>query len=263
MPLLNTGDYCFMGMPIMMDVGVFPTESNVVSGNVYGENNQLSGTFTTPSPDDVRFGVGNGNLVIPSITNVKSPVQYGTSGTEFTGTLQGLFPVNPGGPIVGDKLTIIQNGIIAMIMNARNLDGYNYDYLSTQQEDFNKVVGFPHINVYLMPNEDNLDEPEHTSMNAFRNTANFELHCYQKLSAEDSNAVFSNNLILNNMLHDVKKMIGEYPTGEGLWEYIMYDGSERVKSGIGDDIFIPQFLKVNIKINYTQDVTEPNNNGYC
>jgi hypothetical protein len=53
-----------------------------------------------------------------------------------------------------------------------------------------------------------------------------------------------------------------YPTGEGLWEYIMYDGSRRVRSGQGDDIFIPKYLIVNVRISYTQDLTEPNNNAY-
>jgi hypothetical protein len=206
--------------------------------------------------------VSSGVTVVPNENQVLLGVQYGIDGIEFTGTLIAKSPLNPGGTIVGDKLTVIQNGILAMINNMRNLDGYNYDYISTQQEDFNKVLGFPHINVYLMPNEDNLDEPEHTSMNAFRNEANFELHCFHKLSAENTNAVFANDAILNNMLHDVKKMIGYYPTGEGLWEYIMYDGSERVKSGNGDDLFLPKKLVVRIKISYTQDTTEPNTNGY-
>ena len=208
------------------------------------------------------FGLSSINVVSPAESDVRDGIQYGIDGTEFTGTLVPIPPVNPGGPIVGDKLTVIQNGILTMITNMRNLDGYNYDYQSTQQEDFNKVLTWPHINVYLMENEDNLDSPEHACMNAFRNEANFELHCFNKLSAENSNAVFANDQVLNNMLHDVKKMIGNYPTGEGLWEYIMYDGSERVKSGIGDDIFIPKKLVVSIKISYTQDSLEPNTNGY-
>ena len=210
----------------------------------------------------------NGNFssdIIPELPeedDVRIGVQYGLSGTEFTGTLVPLPNPNPGGPIVGDKLTVIQNGLITMITGMRNLNGYNYDYLSTQQEDFTKVTSWPHINVYLMPNEDNLDEPEHACMNAFRNEVYFELHCFHKLSSETTNSVFNIDSTLNNMLHDVKKMIGYWPTGGGLWEYIMYDGCERGKIGIADDIIMPKKLIVRVRISYTQDSTEPNNNGY-
>lgn len=53
------------------------------------------GAADYPSEDDVRDGVSFdtgaqiGNMTLPAITDVASGVQYGTSGTEFTGTLAG------------------------------------------------------------------------------------------------------------------------------------------------------------------------------
>lgn len=41
-----TGDLTFAGMPVMMDAGVYPLETQVLAGTIFGENGQLSGTVT-------------------------------------------------------------------------------------------------------------------------------------------------------------------------------------------------------------------------
>lgn len=58
-----------------------------VFGLVYGAT-----SAATISPNDVRYGVDMGgglfgNLVLPVISDVRYGVQYGSLGTEFTGTL--------------------------------------------------------------------------------------------------------------------------------------------------------------------------------
>lgn len=53
----------------------------------------LGGACDYPSEDDVRLGTSfsiyTGNLELPAETDVLTGVQYGTSGTEFTGTATG------------------------------------------------------------------------------------------------------------------------------------------------------------------------------
>lgn len=251
------------------DTVTFPAINTVTSGVTYGYNgNELSGTLDAGGPNetDVRngvvYGAKTGNLTLPIPAEVKLNVTYGANGTEYTGLMQGLYPVNPGGTIVGDKLTVIHQGLVNMILNMRNLDGYNYDYVSTQQEDLTKVSTYPHINVYQVERETSLDEIEMAGMNAYRNEAEFRLVCYMPASADTDNT-FNIDSNLNNVLHDVKKVLGNYPTLDGLCEYNTYEESYKEIYGIGDDIFKPKRLVIKILVGYIQDVTEPNNNGYC
>jgi hypothetical protein len=164
---------------------------------------------------------------------------------------------------MASKLSVIQSGIISVIESMTVSGGYNYDWTSTQQEDFNKVTSWPHANVYLEPEEISSDDVGIPNMSSYRNTTYFQLHCYHKLDEESTNSTFDIDYILNDMLHDIKKGFGSNPTLDGEVYYVAYKGSRRMISGQGEDIFLPKKLIVRLEVDYAQDRTEPINNAYC
>jgi len=164
---------------------------------------------------------------------------------------------------MASKLTSIQNEIINVIEAMTVSGGYNYDWTSTQQEDFNKISSWPHANVYLEPEEISSDGPGIPNMNSYRNTDYFQIECLNKLSYESSNSTFDIDNVLNDMLHDIKRSFGRNPTLNGEVFYVTYQGSRRVDSGQREDILLPRKLLVRLKVDYSQDRQEPTNNAYC
>jgi hypothetical protein len=75
--------------------GVFPVESKVLDGEVYGpEGDDLLGNYVEVIASDVRdqvaFGPNasiDGTVVLPNILTVLDGIQYGAGGTEFTGSM--------------------------------------------------------------------------------------------------------------------------------------------------------------------------------
>jgi hypothetical protein len=78
--------------------GVFPVESKVLDGEVYGpEGDDLLGNYVEVIASDVRdqvaFGPNasiDGTVVLPAANLVIDGEGYGAAGTEFTGTFAGL-----------------------------------------------------------------------------------------------------------------------------------------------------------------------------
>jgi len=164
---------------------------------------------------------------------------------------------------MASKLSLIQSDIITVIESMTVLGDYNYNWSSTQQEDFNKITSWPHANVYLEPEETSADDVGIPNMNSYRNTVYFQIHCHGKLSNESNNSTFDIDYILNDMLHDMKKGFGAFPTLDGQVYYVAYKGSRRVVSGQGEDIFLPKKLIVRIEVDYAQDRTNTLLNAYC
>jgi len=164
---------------------------------------------------------------------------------------------------MASKLTLIQSGILNVIDSMTISGGYNYDWDSTQQEDFNKVESFPLANVYLEPEETSSDDVGIPNMNSYRNTVMFQIHCYNKLSYESTNSIFDIDNVLNDMLHDIKRSFGRNPTLSGQVYYAAYKGSNRMDSGQAEDIILPRKLVVRLEIDYAQDRRDPINNAYC
>lgn len=100
----------------------YPATGNVVNtAPAYGDAiNVLVGTLSTgggvvPSANDVRAGVAvgatSGNLTLPGVDQVLLGVQFGTNGTQFTGTLeQNVIPTPPAGSRCRLKIQISLNG---------------------------------------------------------------------------------------------------------------------------------------------------------
>lgn len=140
--------------------------------------------------------------------------------------------------------------------------GYNYDWQSVNNEDFNLVEFFPLVNIYQL-DEASINSASYPDMNSLRNQLIVELHCYNRLPQESSNSVFDIDRELNYMLHDIKKMIGNYPTLNGAVEYVSYIRSTRQSSGKQDDLLLPKKLVVTIAISYSQDSMNPEQSGSC
>lgn len=154
-------------------------------------------------------------------------------------------------------LTDIQRALISHVETMTISGGYNSDYSSTQQDDFNKVTSWPLVNVFLLPVESVFNQIDFPDMNSYRNIAQFEFHCFNKMAEEEDNSDFEIDYVLNDMLHDVKKLLGINPTLGDVVEFAEYKGSRRERSGAGDDIFIPKKLIVKIDIAYSQSRTDP------
>jgi len=162
-------------------------------------------------------------------------------------------------------LNKIDQGIVDAIHTIHASSGYVYTVTSgnsqTQEEDFSKA-NFPLYNVYFI-DEESTDPENFPNMRAFRNTAHYEIHCYEKLSTEGSNSIFEINKVLAALDHDIKKMIGSHPTLDGQVESIDYIRSERLDSGQAEDILLPRYLKVYIDVDYSQDRVTPTNVASC
>lgn len=100
----------------------YPAEAQVASGITYGDsNNSYTGSLNVdtaanaPSEDEVLsgivFGSSNqftGNVTLPVVGDVRSGTQYGSNGTQYTGTLSASGTVTV--PAVGDVLNGVSYG---------------------------------------------------------------------------------------------------------------------------------------------------------
>lgn len=164
---------------------------------------------------------------------------------------------------MASKLSLIQSGLISVVESMTVSGGYNFNWSSTQQEDFSKISSWPHANIYLEPEETSTDDVGVPNINAFRNTAYFQIEAFNKLNIESSNSTFDIDYVLNDMLDDIKRMIGHYPTLDGQVYYVAYKGSRRSASGQREDILLPKKLIVRLEIDYSQDRKQPLLNAYC
>jgi hypothetical protein len=157
-------------------------------------------------------------------------------------------------------LNTIVSGLYTALDAMSISGGYNYDVdngygVQYQQEDFAKAK-FPLYNIYLS-SENSVDTADFPNMNAFRNITSLEIHCYHKLSSVTSNSVFNIDIVLNNLLHDIKKLIGNYHTLNSTCEGIFYKRSERRPSGDMSDVLLPKKLVVFVDVYYSQAQTQP------
>lgn len=145
---------------------------------------------------------------------------------------------------------VINSGLVSAITSMNISGGYNYDWVSAQQEDLTKV-SFPHANLYLQPTEETLDSISFPNMDAFRNKQTYEIHCYNKLTTESGNSYFKIDETLNYMLHDIKKLIGSNPVPDYI-ESVEYIRATRKELNNGSDIILPKYLIVTVQVYYSQ-----------
>ena len=145
----------------------YPLTGNVINtAPVYGDAiNVLQGTLTpggsgvVPSPDDVRSGVAvgatTGNMTLPSVDQVLLGVQFGTNGTQYTGTLeQNVIPTPPAGQICRLKVQIALNGepiddaiVLCKVLEANSVVGA--DIVPSVTGNFVKTInGYAEIDLY-------------------------------------------------------------------------------------------------------------------
>lgn len=146
---------------------LYPLPGNVINtAPVYGDDiNVLQGTLTpggsgvVPSPNDVRSGVAVGatvgNMTLPSVAQVLLGVQFGTNGTQYTGTLeQNVIPTPPAGQICRLKVQIALNGqpidnaiVLCKVAEANSIVGA--DIVPSVTGNFVKTInGYAEIDLY-------------------------------------------------------------------------------------------------------------------
>lgn len=99
-----------------------------------------SGDF--PSPYDVRFGVDNGEgdlgtLTSPSASDVRSGVQYGGAGTQYTGTL--YIPGSSDGTWTEDALELWHDQV-AEFGDEATYQGYTFDVIKNPIRSQNRMT---------------------------------------------------------------------------------------------------------------------------
>lgn len=92
-------------------------------------------------------------------------------------------------------------------------------------------------------------------MRSLETTANFQIQCFNKTNS--NNSIFDSDIVNNAMLHDIIKLIGAYPTLDGLVDQFNYKGSTRRLMSNGTDIMIPKFISIDIEVIYTGDSLNP------
>jgi hypothetical protein len=144
----------------------YPAVGNVINtAPVYGDAiNVLQGTLSTgggvvPSADDVRSGIavgaGVGNMTLPVEADVLLGVQFGTNGTEFTGTLvSNVIPTPPAGDVCRLKIQVALNGaavegavVSCTVAQANSIVGSNIDP-STVTNAVSTISGYAEIDLY-------------------------------------------------------------------------------------------------------------------
>lgn len=141
------------------------------------------------------------------------------------------------------SISTIISTIVSKLEDMTTTNDYIYNCGTVQEFDINKIKVFPSYYV-ILPVETAI--PNY--MNNFRNNISLEIHCLNKVTSE-TNSIFNINNILNNMLHDVKKMIGNNPTLDGLVDVFDYTRSTRIPNN-GNDIIIPSKLIVTCNVFY-------------
>ena len=133
---------------------------------------------------------------------------------------------------------------------------------TTQEEDFSKVTTWPLYNVYLAEDEVSNDDVSRANMRNFENIVRFEIKGFNKLTSVSTDSVFEIDTVLNRMLNNIKKMIGENPQLTNLVGEFSYVSSRRVDSGGRVDILLPKYLSVIVEVGYSQDRETPTNPAY-
>jgi hypothetical protein len=123
------------------------------------------------------------------------------------------------------------------------------------QEDFNKTT-FPLFNIYMDIEVNQLDFNT-PNMDAFSNKVTFRIDCFNKINHESSNALFDADVVLDDLLKLFIDKINDNDDINGLTMGEYYITSRRIKSGIGNDIFIPKKLEIKITVPYNQSMLEP------
>lgn len=119
----------------------------------------------------------------------------------------------------------------------------------TQQEDLSKA-SFPLYNLYLNPNESLTKPNTHLDINSYRFTAFWEIHCFNK-TTDQSDSRFAHNLVLFDMLKDVKTLLGTNILYD-ICEEVKYLGCTIVKLADGANIVCPQKLVIRLQTTYSQ-----------
>lgn len=153
-------------------------------------------------------------------------------------------------------LTQIHDNILSAISGMTTASGYNYTWASTNQEDLNKVSSFPHVNIYLEPNEEEFEE-QYYGLNTFRNWAKWRLESFNKIESEVSDSKWDSYYYQYSMLADIKRMIGNNPTLNGLVGGIIYRSSFPQEFGSSNDIYLPFKLITNFDTHYIEDRINP------
>ena len=150
----------------------------------------------------------------------------------------------------------MHHSLVEILDNLSSAEGYNYNDPDVQENDFNKVGNFPLYQV-MIEDEFCLNEINTNDNNAFANQVNFKIHCYNKLESENDNSKFAINNILNKMLQDVKRVVGNNPKINNLVSELYFRGAIREDSGKAEDIFIPKKLVIDIEMIYNQERDNP------
>jgi hypothetical protein len=156
-------------------------------------------------------------------------------------------------------LTRIEDNMSTLIAGMRVSDGYNYDWLYTNQPDMAKVQ-YPTAIITLNPDEQCLDDITTAHAGAYSCKDTFLITVVGTLLAEKELPTFEINKIWNKTLDDLKKLFGTNFSltvdGACACDTIQYRSARRVYKKNGD-IFVPGHLETTWEITYSQDRTNP------
>ena len=157
----------------------------------------------------------------------------------------------PGTPILTQQETQIKTIIEGLKLSG----GYHYTWGTVNIEDLAKCT-FPCGMVYLDPEEENLDDPDGASAQAYTNMAKFRIRVVGTFETEQSNPIFAANATLTKALDDLKKAFGINYSLNDTADYMMYKRSVRISSVV-NDIMIPKMMDTFWETRYIQSRTSP------
>jgi hypothetical protein len=188
---------------------LYPLPGNVINtAPVYGDDiNVLQGTLTpggsgvVPSPNDVRSGVAVGatvgNLTLPGVDQVLLGVQFGTNGTQYTGTLeQNVIPTPPAGQMCRLKVQIALNGepiddaiVTCKVLEANSIVGA--DIVPSVTGNFVKTInGYAEIDLYRQ-----VAFERGSGIYSIEVTHNNQALCSMRAAMPDQSEIFLSDLV--------------------------------------------------------------------
>ena len=157
-----------------------------------------------------------------------------------------------------------KNTIINLIKSMTQLGGFNYDWDTVNQLEYN-IGTFPRV-FSMSKKEDNLDTVGGIGSNDYTNKVTWELHIVGMLTYSSDNPMFDIDEVLFLALDDLKMVFGRnvYSNPQGVGynlnatcDSFLYKGFENDYSST--DQFIPRDIITKWEATYSQDRATPNN----
>jgi len=157
-------------------------------------------------------------------------------------------------------LSRIEASIASLIEGIQVVDGYNYDWGTSNQQD-KALQDADTVAEIRLSTEENVDDDGGSDAGSYLNQAFFDIRVQTTMDTLEATPIFDVNDYHNKVVDDLKKVFGINYSLEDNCNSIMYRGiTERVVTENGD-LFTPGHITTRWRVDYAQDRENPEVNA--